>query len=286
MLAARDALKENPGANGKKVRKRAKTAVVMADAETRLEHAKSLQHQGELFRSVEDGEASSAWSSAVLSLPPEQSKFALNASQDTLPHNVNLARWRNLSASCKLCGQRQTLQHVLNHCSVALELRRYNTRHDGVLDVICTLVSSNLPSDYQLIADLPDQAPFIFPPHIATTDLRPDLVVWSNTRQEVILFELTVCFESNFDNAQQRKREKYLDLMETIQRTHFRAQLVPLQVGSRGFLDLRGFEVIQNLCTCQKKEWKKFLVDVSRAAILGSHHIWCTRNWKDTPPVQ
>ena len=70
MLAARDALKENPGANGKKVRKRAKTAVVMADAETRLEHAKSLQHQGELFRSVEDGEASSAWSSAVLSLPP------------------------------------------------------------------------------------------------------------------------------------------------------------------------------------------------------------------------
>ena len=166
---------------------------------------------------------------------------------------------------------------------MALELRRYNTRHDGVLDVIHTLVSSNLPSDYQVIADLPDQAPFIFPPHIATTDLRPDLVVWSNTRQEVILFELTVCFESNFDNTQQRKREKYLDLMETIQRTHFRAQLVPLQVGSRGFLDLRGFEVIQNLCTCQKKEWKKFLADVSRAAIWGSHHFWCTRNWKDTP---
>jgi len=111
-------------------------------------------------------------------------------------------------------------------------------------------------------------------------------VVWSNTRQEVILFELTLCFESNFDNTQQRKKEKYLDLMETIQQTHFRAKLVPLQVGSRGFLDLRGFEVIQNLCTCQKKEWKKFLVDVSRAAILGSHHIWCTRNWKDTPPVQ
>ena len=98
-LAARDALKENSGANGKKVRKRAKTAVVMADAETRLEHAKSLQHQGELFRSVEDGEASSAWSSAVLSLPPEQSKFALNASQDTLPHNVNLGT-SLLHASC------------------------------------------------------------------------------------------------------------------------------------------------------------------------------------------
>jgi len=159
MLAARDALKENPGANGKKVRKRAKTTVVMADAETRLKHAKSLRHQGEFFRSVEDGKASSAWSSAVLSLPPEQLKFALNASQDTY-HNVNLARWRNLSASSKLCGQRQTLQHV--HCSVALELRCYNTQHDGVLDVIHTLASSNLPSDYQVVADLPDQAPFIY----------------------------------------------------------------------------------------------------------------------------
>jgi len=109
------------------VRKRAKTAVVIANAEARLEHAKSLRYQGKLFRSVEDGKASSAWSSAVLSLPPERSKFALNASQDTIPHNINLARWRNLSASCKLCGQRQMLQHVLNHYSVALELRRYNT---------------------------------------------------------------------------------------------------------------------------------------------------------------
>jgi len=48
---------------------------------------------------------------------------------------------------------------------------------------------------------------------------------------------------------------------------------------------VRGFEMMQNLSTCQKKEWKKFLVDVSRAAISGSHHIWCTRNWKDTPSV-
>ena len=121
MLAARDALKKDPGASGKIVRKAAKSAAVMADAETTLEHGQSLVQQGELFRSV-DEEASSAWSAAVLSLPPEQMKFALNASQDTLPHNSNLARWKNLSAACKLCGQRQTLQHVLNHCQVALDL--------------------------------------------------------------------------------------------------------------------------------------------------------------------
>ena len=72
-------------------------------------------------------------------LPPEALKFALNAAQDTLPHNANLAIWRRsegLSSNCKLCGERQTLVHVLNHCQMALDLRRYNARHDAVLEVI------------------------------------------------------------------------------------------------------------------------------------------------------
>ena len=263
------------------MRKVAKSIAAMEDAETRLEHAQSLEQQGELFRSVDD-EASSVWSSAVLSLPPEQMKFALNASQDTLPHNSNLARRKNLSAACKLCGQKQTLQHVLNHCQVALDLRRYNARHDGVLDVIHSFVSPNLPRGYQAIVDLPDQAPYTFPPHIATTDLRPDLVVWNDLKHEVLLFELTVCFESNFDDALLRKTEKYLDLVRDIQQSSFNVQLVPIQVGSRGFLDLRGLGKLKNLRRPQAGEWKKFLSDICRAAISGSHRIWCTRNWRDS----
>ena len=281
MLVARDALKEDPSASGKKVRKVAKSAVVVQDAESRLEHAKSLVQQGELFRLVDD-EASSAWSTAVLSLPPEQMKFALNASQDTLPHNSNLARWKNMSAACTLCGQRQTLQHVLNHCQVALDLRRYNARHDGVLDVIHSFVSADLPRGYQAIADLPDQAPYTFPPHIATTDSRPDLVVWNDATREVMLFELTVCFEPNFDDALLRKTEKYADLVQESQQSSFSVQMIPIQVGSRGFLDLRGFQKLRNLRRPQAREWRKFLSDIARAAISGSHRIWCTRNWKDS----
>ncbi len=207
-------------------------------------------------------------------------KFALNASQDTLPHNSNLARWKNLSPACKLCGQRQTLQHVLNHCEVALNLRRYNLRHDGVLDVIHSFVSTNLPRGYQTIVDLPTQAPFPFPPHIATTDLHPDLVVWNDAKHEVVLFELTVCYELNFDNALQRMTEKYLDLVQFIRQSSYKVQMVPIQVGSRGFLDLRGLEKLKELKRPKAKVWKKFLSDVARAAITGSHRIWCTRNWR------
>ena len=108
------------------------------DVAERLEHARGLPHQGEVHRLVEE-DAATIWSETVQKLPPEGLKFAMNAVQDTLPHNANLAVWRRsegLSSQCKLCGERQTLAHVLNHCQVALELRRYNSRHDAVLEVI------------------------------------------------------------------------------------------------------------------------------------------------------
>ena len=60
---------------------------------------------------------------------------ALNA---TTAHNNNLARlYGGLhSGACKLCGGNQTLLHVLNRCDVALQLRRYNRRHDQVLHLL------------------------------------------------------------------------------------------------------------------------------------------------------
>ena len=164
---------------------------------------------------------------------------------------MNLSRWRNLSSSCKLRGERQTLHHVLNHCPVVLSLRLYDQKHDAVLGVISDFASSHLPVNYQLIADLPEHQTYIFPPHIASTDLRPDLVIWSDVKQEVWLIELTICFEMNFDKAQLRKETKYLDLVEAIRQTQFRAHTVTLKVGSRGFLDLRGLEALKHLLQCQ-----------------------------------
>ncbi len=278
-LVARDALQENPGSSRTALKNRATKAVVSEDAETRLKHARSLERQGEIHRTVEE-EASSLWASAITSLPPEQMKFALNASQDTLPHNANLSLWRNLPSSCKLCGERQTLHHVLNHCQVALTLRRFNVRHDAVLEVISRFVSSHLPPDHHQIADLPDQPTYIFPPHIASTDLRPDLVVWNDVEQKVWLIELTVCFETNFDDAHLRKQSKYQDLVETIRQTPFRAHTVPLQVGSRGFLDLGGFKEVRKLVKCEAKDWASFLTLVVRTSVAGSHRIWTTRNWQ------
>ena len=73
-----------------------KIQVTERESEERLEHARSVQHKGQLTPATED-KAASIWSSAllqlppevlqlppeVLQLPPEVLSFSLNVAQDT-----------------------------------------------------------------------------------------------------------------------------------------------------------------------------------------------------------
>ena len=109
-----------PAASRRILSKRAKKQVQDDDVRKRLAHAPTLQRQGKLFKLSND-ESSYAWSRAIQSTSYAHLKFALDAAQDTLPHNANLVLWRKdsgVSDKCKLC--KQTLAHVLNCCQVAL----------------------------------------------------------------------------------------------------------------------------------------------------------------------
>ena len=106
--------------------------------------------------------------------------------------------------------------------------------------------------------------PYVFLLHIATTDERPDIVIWNNSIKEVWVIELTVCFETGFDKAHDRKTCRYLDLMEQVDSSPWNVSLVTLEVGSRGFLSLQSFNTIkQQLIECNKKQWESFLVEVT-----------------------
>ena len=210
-------------------------------------------------------------------MPEEQMKFALNAAVDVLPHNVNLHFWKKRNDSfCPLCHEKQSLLHILNNCSVARDARRYNQRHDSVLQAIAAAVRDNIPSTSTLTVDINDS--YTFPLHIVSTDLRPDLVWWNEAHKSLNLTELTVCFETNFEEAAQRKSAKYMDLLEQARAKGYKAQLITLQVGSRGVPHLPGFEMLCKTLGLPSRDLVKLLEDVSRLALAGSYSIWCSRN--------
>ena len=156
------AMQEDPGASSKQLCKRVKKQVEAVDTETRLSHSTSLAVQNQPLKD-NTSRAPRLWSSTVVTLPERVFKFALNSLTDTLPHNANLHLWKKLpSSSCNLCGQRQTLLHILNACPSALEKRRYNTRHDAILQSIHTFLVKHLPPSKSITVDLCDQ-PYAFP---------------------------------------------------------------------------------------------------------------------------
>ena len=99
----------------------------------------------------------------------------------------------------------------------------------------------NCPPGVEAITDLPAYD-YTFPACIAPTDLRPDVVLWSPAQKFAVLMELTVCHETNFEDAHRRKANKYEDLVETGRRNGYDTSTVTLEIGSRGFLNPEGFK--------------------------------------------
>ena len=166
--------------------------------------------------------------------------FSMNAAQDTLPHNANLALWRKkdgLSDVCKLCRMRQMLSHVLNQCPVSLHLRRYNTRHDAVLEVIKISIMPLLSDADRLIADLHSHQPNR--PH--QSQARPSTLehqqpygMSSGTHH---LFR-----ETRYEETHSLKENKYADLVEKIRKASICGpKLITLEAGSRGPFHATGF---------------------------------------------
>ena len=102
-----------------------------------LDHRKKLVVQGDLLNLAHSEESDLTWRSAIYSLPRRVLSFAINSSIDTLPTFRNLKLWgKKMSSNCKLCGNTQTLLHVLAGCKTMLDQGRYTWRHNCVLNHI------------------------------------------------------------------------------------------------------------------------------------------------------
>ena len=96
------------------------------------------------------------------------------------------------------------------------------------------------------------------------------------------LIELTICFETRYEEPRSLKEGKYIDLVEEISSAGvYNPQLITLEVGSRGPFYPAGFERLQSYISGPDKHWETMLRETTRTVLMESHRIWTMRNWRD-----
>ena len=118
------------------------------------------------------------------------------------------------------------------------------------------------PDELLIYSDLPGHNfnGGTIPPDILTTTSRPDLVFVYRESKQIKLFELTCSFENNIDSANKLKFEKYEDLKKDLEKSGWRTELVPFEVGSRGYISKRNIISIPKMAKLvqMKKSYPKY----------------------------
>ena len=193
-----------------KVRKQAKSTLLLKHTQESHDKIKSLVVQGKNLAVAAAEEGDLLWKSYLYDLKAGTLKFLLNASIDTLPTAANLKRWKKSpSDKCNLCHNRQTTNHCLNICKVALDSGRFMWRHNNIINYI---VQSLDTDKYTVHSDIPGhEAPGggTVPPELAITPLKPDITIWDKHSEKFHIFELTCPLEENIAARNTDKSNKY-----------------------------------------------------------------------------
>ena len=143
-------------------------------------------------------------------------------------------------------------------------------------------------NDWQLMVDF-EHRKLVFPPEIYSTDLRPDILIWSQSSRMILLIELTVPAEENILAAHIRKTARYEQLAFLAKLINsWDSKIITIEVGARGFVAksmnsfLRsiGFSNYEASSTCK---------DISMIVARCSHNIFLYRNekfWKKSPLLE
>ena len=228
------------------------------------------------------------WRSIMFNMPLNVLKFAVNAGIDSLPTYSNLHKWgKRLSDKCKHCPNTTgTLHHILCFCPTLLT--RYTWRHNSVLRMLTNAAKNNTNNDIQIYADIEGHTVNggTIPANIQVSSQRPDMVIVDSINRTIIIFELTVCFETNIESAQSRKLDRYAALVADINANNWTVTLKTLEIGCRGFINKNNKSKLNNMLKASNSRTKlsHLVSDLSRCAILCSFSIFTSRQeatWND-----
>ena len=261
------------------VKNEAKSLVSVEDNGKMFEHIKNLVKQGNFLKLSKMEQNDATWKSYIYNLPKGTMKWLLNASIDTLPTRVNLKQWGKINNDKCFCGQRQTLNHILNCCTVSLNQGRFTYRHDSILNYIHKCLDTSKYTCYTDIQGYQSQNGGTIPPEILITPLKPDIVIVDKKSKVLEIFELTVPSESRISTAHNLKQEKYQHFSSDI--TRYKVSVNPFEVGSHtGYISRDNKEVLARLHKFCKGDikFKCFRNNISAIAVLGSYFVFNSRN--------
>ena len=165
-----------------------------------------------------------------------------------------------------------------------MEQGRYTWRHDSVLRTIFDFIRGSLKDGFQLFTDLSDHNPgngSTIPPDVLVTAQRPDIFLVNRSTRKVILFELTVPWDTNIESSHNLKVDKYAPLVNDLGR-EYRVESYCFEVSVRGQLTRANKARLKSFlleCTGMKRQSAvKLIANVSKAALLGSFTVFSSRN--------
>ena len=263
----------------KEVKADAKSKVLVNESESILTHVITLIKQGHYLKLTKLQQTDATWQSYIFNLPKGTMKWILNSAIDTLPTKTNLKQWGKLANDKCFCGERQTLNHILNCCKPSLNQGRFTARHDNILQYVDKCLDKKKFRCFIDLDGCQTQAGGTIPPSMMVTNLKPDIVIIDEKTKSMKVFELTVPGEARLEIAHKLKMEKYSHFATDI-KSHS-VTVIPFEVGShQGHISRENKERLHTLHKYCKKDVKvkKFRDNISAIALLGSYYIFNCRN--------
>ncbi len=96
-----------------------------------------------------------------------------------------------------------------------------------------------LTLNFEVYCDLPGRMTGIstVPTDIVITNQRPDIVIVNRDSNDITLIELTIPFYTNIENAHERKKDRYDQLVSEINNTNYDSKLYTIEIGSNGLIN-------------------------------------------------
>ena len=116
-----------------------------------------------------------------------------------------------------------------------------------------------------------------YPQMIKESGQRPDIVLYSESLGSVIMVELTVPYETRIEHQHQYKLAKYDDLANHLRKSGYKAKILAVEVGARGFVGTSAFNLFSQLGLKGRKRTRA-MKELSEVAEKSSSWLWSRRN--------